>query len=203
MSPSIHKLLIYQELSRRMRGKLLWLGIVLTGLGGFDLLVKPVFAEFWFAVWIAAAGVWLMWIYYAFLARRAALYVLPDVLVLQGPLRRIKISYGRIETATSTKMAKHFPRNELNGQEWAMVAPYHHLTCIFLELNSFPRAFNHRRLWFPRILFSPMRPGLLLVVPDWMSLSRAIDNARGAWSEARRSEREGDKRSLAAQVLDY
>ncbi len=200
---SKHKLLIYQQLSRRMRGKLLWLGFILVGLGGYDLFIRPVLDPYWFAIWVAAGCVAVLWVYYAFFVRRAALHVGADTLLLQGPLRRVKISYGRIDTATSTKMAKHFSRETLKGQEWAMVEPYHHLTCIFLELNSFPRAFKARRLWFPRILFSPMRPGLLLVVQDWMALSRAIDEARNGWAEARRSEQQGDKRSLAAQVLDY
>lgn len=200
---STHKLLVYQQLSQRIRGKLLWLGLLLVGVGSYDLLVRPVLGDFWFAVWVAAASVALLWVYYAFFVRRAALHVGPDTLVLQGSWRRVKISYGRVDTATSTKMAKHFPREALKGQEWAMVAPYYHLTCIFLELNSFPRAFRTRRLWFPRILFSPVRPGVLLVVQDWMALSRAIDEARNLWAETRRSEQQGDKRSLAAQILDY
>ncbi len=200
---STYKLLIYQQLSLRMRGKLLWTGLFLTGLGSYDLFVQPVWGNYWFAVWVAAASVALLWVYFAFFVRRAALHVRPDTLVLQGPLRRVKISYGRVATATTTKMVKHFPRETLKGSEWAMVEPYHHLTCIFLELNSFPRAFKARRFWFPRIMFSPVRPGLLLVVQDWMALSRAIDEARNQWAEARRSQQQGDKRSLAAQILDY
>ena len=84
-----------------------------------------------------------------------------------------------------------------------MVEPFYHLTCVFVEMNSFPRAFTRRRLWFSRLLFSPMRPGLLIVVEDWMNLSRAIDKARNEWHEKRRSNEKGDKRSLAAQILDY
>ena len=197
------KLLIYQELSRRMRGKLLWSGAILVALGVYDLFVQPVFGNAWYAVWAAAAAAGLLWLYYGLLVRRTALYVRPDSLILRGPLRKVKISYGRIDTATTTKMAKHFPREELKGQEWAMVEPFHHLTCIFVEMNSFPRAFTRRRLWFPRILFSPVRPGLLIVVEDWMNLSRAIDKARNEWHEKRRGEQQGDKRSPAAQILDY
>lgn len=200
---STHKLLIYQQLSRRMRGKLMWLGIFLVGLGGYDLLVRPVFGSYWVAIWVAAGSVGILWLYYALLVPRAALHVRGDTLWLQGPLRRVKISYGRVESATSTKMAKHFSREALKGHEWAIVEPYFHLTCIFLALNSFPRAFKVRRLWFPHLLFSPMQPGLLLVVQDWMGLSRAIDEARNVWAETRRAQQQGDRRSLAAQILDY
>lgn len=198
-----HPLLLYTIMSRRMRGKLLWLLLLLLALGIFDLLVRPLFGDFWFMIWGAAGAVALLWFYYGVLVRRAAVVVKPEHILLQGPLRGVKISYGRIATVVSTRPSQHGQHETVRGRERSLLEPYLHVTCIFVELNSFPKRLQHGHRWFLRALFSSLLPGLVLIVPDWMALSRDLEQARAARRDKLHKTKQEDKRSLALRVLDY
>lgn len=197
-----YKLIIFSEISRHMRGKLFWLTLILLGLASYDLLIRPLFADLWYLVWILAGITLLLWFYYAILMRRAAIILRPDYFILQGPLRRVKISYGRIHTITTAKPSQHLSNNTLSHRERALIEPYLHVITVFVEMNSFPRQLQHRQLWFPRVLFSNLHPGLLLIVADWLALSRALEEARAVRRDKLHKEQRDDKRSLASRVLD-
>lgn len=199
-----HKLLLYEFASQRMRNKLLLLWLVLLALALYDQYVTRVLGEFWFVVWLLIPLLATLWVYYAFLLRRVALIVTPKYLLLQGPLVHVKISYGRIASVTSSHMSQHYDGKTLKGRERFVVDPLYEYACGFIELYSFPKGLSKKqRRRFSRFLFSPRRPGLLLVVNDWMKLSRDIEVARQKWQEARGLQQKEDTRSLAARILDY
>lgn len=198
-----HKLLLYEFTSNRMRNKLLLLWVVLLAFILFDTFVVPVTGDLWFILWAVMPLLFALWIYYAFLIRRAALIVTPKYMILQGPLTAVKISYGRVSTVTASHMSQHFDLKSLKGRQKFLVKPLYSYSCGFIELTSFPKKLGKRRLWFSPFLFSPRRKGLLLVVDDWMKLSRDVDDARQRWREARGLHEKEDKRSLAARILDY
>jgi hypothetical protein len=198
-----HKLLLYEFASRRIRNKLLLLWLILLATAVFDWFV-PLFGGYWFVVWLLIAALMLLWIYYAFLVRRAALIVLPKYMVLRGPLTEVKISYGRVASVTASHMSQHFESQTLKGRERFIVEPLYKYSCGFVELFSFPKTLNKKgRRHFSRFLFSPRRTGLLLVVDDWMQLSRDVEVARQKWREAHELMKKEDTRSLAARILDY
>lgn len=196
-----HKLLLYDQMSRRMRGKLLWLGLTLLVLAVVDLL-RPFLGTYFYLLWLVVGLVAVLWVYYSILVRRAGVVVASNYLLLQGPLRGVKISYGRISGVTSTQMAQHFEFDALKGRERSLVQPFFGTACTFVGLNSWPKTLSQRSLWFPRLLFGVRREGLLLASPNWMQLNRDIEEARRKWHDARQQKGKKDGRSLAAQILD-
>ncbi|MEZ4594588.1 MAG: hypothetical protein R3D55_26105 [Chloroflexota bacterium] len=197
-----HKLLLYDQMSRRMRGKLLWLGLTLLVLAVVDL-IRPFLGPYWYLLWLVIGLVALLWFYYSILLRRTGIFVGPNYLLLRGPLRGVKISYGRIATVTSSQMAQHYEFDALKARERRLTHPFFGVACSFVGLNSWPQALQNRRtLWFPRLLFGVRREGLLLVTPNWMQLNRDIEEARSKWRDARQQKTKKDGRSLAAQILD-
>ncbi|MCP4415908.1 MAG: hypothetical protein GY805_04750 [Chloroflexi bacterium] len=198
-----HKLLIYDQLSRRMRGKLLWLGLILLALAIYDW-IRPFLGSFWYLAWLVLGLVLILWVYYGILLRRAGITVTKNYLLLQGPLQQVKISYGRINTITSTQISQHTSFKALKGRERSLVKPFFGATCSFISLSSWPKSLKKQRdLWFPRLLFGTRREGLLLATPNWMQLNRDVEEARHKWREARQEKNKKDGRSLAAQILDY
>ena len=197
-----HKLLIYEVMSKRFRGILLILAILLFALGMYDLY-SQVLGNFWFVFWIMWLGVVALWVYYAVLVRRAGLVITQDYFMLQGPLKKVKFSYGRIETITSTQIAQHYKIDEIKGRERGLVKPYFGNTFVFVELSSYPKTLKNRERWFPRSLFGTRRRGLLLPTADWMKFSRELESARQAWQRSRGIKSKEDNRSLAAKVMDY
>ena len=196
-----HKLLLYDQMSRRMRGKLLWLGLVLLVLAVVDL-IRPFLGEYWYLLWLVLGIVAVLWVYYSIFLRRAGVVVTPGYLLVRGPFKQVKISYGRIETVTSTQMSQHFNYKELKARERSLVQPFFGVACSFVSLNSWPKTLKQRTLWFPRLLFGVRREGLLLASPNWMQLNRDIEEARRKWHDARQQKTKKDGRSLAAQILD-
>ncbi|VAW33754.1 hypothetical protein MNBD_CHLOROFLEXI01-1077 [hydrothermal vent metagenome] len=186
-----------------MRGKLLWLGLILLALALYDYWIRPFLGDFWYLAWLVLGVVLILWVYYAFLLRRAGITVAPNYLQLRGPLRQVKISYGRIDTITSSQMRQHYNFKELKSRERSLIKSFFGTTCSFISLNSWPKTLKQRKLWFPRLLFGVRREGLLLATPNWMQLNRDVEEARQKWREARQRGKKKDGRSLAAQILDY
>ena len=185
-----------------MRGKLLWLGLTLFVLAVVDL-IRPFLGTYFYLLWLVIGLVALLWVYYAILLRRTGIFIAKSYLLLRAPLREVKISYGRIDTITSTQLSQHFNLKELKARERSLVKPVFGATCSFISLNSWPKALiKQRTLWFPRLLFGNRQEGLLLVVPNWMTLNRDIEEARRKWHDARRQKTKKDGRSLAAKILD-
>ena len=197
-----HKLLIFEVMSKRFRGILLLLAIILFALGVYDIFAN-ILGDFWFFFWLMWLGVVGLWVYYAVLVRRSGIIIAKKHFILQGPLKQVKFSYGRIETITSTQISNHYKLDDLKGRERGLVKPYYGNTVVFVELKSYPKTLKKRERWFPRSLFGTRRRGLLLPVADWMKLSRELDTARQRWHRAKSGKAKEDKRTLAGKVLDW
>lgn len=196
-----YPLLPFRRMSQRMRASFFWLAWLLFALGLYDLLVAPVMGDAWYWLWMGLVLVLLLWFYYARLLPRAAVQPRGQYFVLQGPVRPVKMSYGRIHTITPVKLAQHLHPGTLRRSERDVLEPYLHMTAVFVSLSSMPRPLQKPHLWFPRWLFSPVQPGLLLVVNDWLALSRELEEYRAAWRDQRLQATQPDRRSLAARVL--
>ncbi|MGD2048682.1 MAG: hypothetical protein PVH03_04270 [Chloroflexota bacterium] len=174
------------------------LALVMLAVGLYDQYTEWL-GDYWLAWWAAFLLIMVLWVYFVVMMRRASIQVRDKFLRLQGPIVGYNISYGRIHSVTSGKMEQHFHFDELRKGEQAIIKPYYGLTCLFIELTSFPRSFRWRGLWFPRILFGTTRAGLICHVDDWMALSRDIESARSirfANLDNRRREK-----TLAGEVL--
>lgn len=195
-----HRLLIFEQISRRVRRKLALLALVIFGIGLYDQYTEFL-GDYWFVWWAAFLLIMALWVYYAIMMRRASIQVRPNFLRLQGPITSSNISYGRIHSVTSGKMEQHYPAESLRKNERPIVMPIYDQTCLFIELSSYPPSFRWRSLWFPRVLYGKARKGLICHVEDWMALSRDIESARSHRYTRLEKVRNGDKGTLASQVL--
>ncbi|MEM7335892.1 MAG: hypothetical protein AAF490_27690 [Chloroflexota bacterium] len=201
MTKNKHPLLIYEQLSQRFRTKLLLVWIFLLGVLIINLIV-PFLGLFVVALWVSIPAVMLWWGYYAFVVPKAWIEVKGKHLLVKLPMQEIRISYGRIDNIIATKMSEHFGFDELNGREQAILAPYFKQTCALMKLTSIPAKLNKKNA--PWYFFSPHHKGVLLIVPNWMRLSRQIETARTKWQERQgiNVRNEDETRSLAARILD-
>ena len=201
-----HRLLIYDVQSRRFKWKLLALWLSLVGVGLFDLFAQRILGDFWFVLWLVIPLVILIWIYYTFFLPRAWFIVKQEHLLLQTSAGEVKISYGRLDNVTSSQMAQHYSLKELSRRDRVLAKPHFKQTCTMLEMNSMPDSLKKKRNQLPRILFSTKRPGLLLLVEDWIQLNRDVESARGKWRAARKAEQnsgDDDSKNLAARILEF
>jgi hypothetical protein len=164
-------------MSRRVRGKLLLLAVLMLALGLVDQFTG-ILGLNWYLIWVALVAVAILWFYYALLMPRAAVYVAPGYLRLQGPVVGRKLSFKRIRSISADKMDQHYPYEALTLNERPVLKQLHQQTCTFVELNSYPKSFKRRRWWFPRTLFGTRRKGLLCYVEDWMELSQELESVR-------------------------
>ena len=150
--------------------------------------------------WAAIFLVLIVFFYYSLLMPRGYVQVQPDGLRIQGSLKGFTIGFDSIISVASSRMEQHFPRKTLTGYEWEILKPIYYRTCLFIELTSYPESLR-QRLWFPRVLFSKSRTGLILHVEDWMELSSTLGNTRTVKSETRGHAHMNNRRTLVGQIL--
>ena len=132
---------------------------------------------------------------YSYLARRlACVQCKPNHLRIQTPLYPLVVSYSRIKTVRPQTFAQVFdPAGEKKArQRW--LRPYWGRTALVVDLSRYPVAKAWLRLWFSPYLLAPHATGFVLLVKDWMALSRQMDDFRSAW-EMHRAERRQRTRS--------
>lgn len=179
-------LLIYRQAVRRYRGP----GLLLT-LGCLGLWL-PVSANLlaWPRPpadnWLLAGGlVSLAFTLLAWIGPRWA-YVQPrqDHLRVQTPIYRLNVSYRRILGTRPVDIAKMFPPSELPRSQRHLITPFLGRTALGVDLRGLPLSPFLLRLFFSRLLFLPDRPGLLLLVDDWMTLGRQLASRLDLWRTA-------------------
>lgn len=198
-----HPLLISRQAGRQMKAKLWGIMLLCAVIGIYDFYTRALGSR-WYCIWVAAAACLGLWLYHGWLLRRVSIQVRPNTLRLQGALRGFNISYGRILTVTSATLSQHYKLAEMKRGERRLLEPFWHQACLLVELSQYPPALEKApQWWLPRYLFGTRRPGLLLVVDDWMALSREIEAARTVWQQQRsQQQRAYSQRTLAAQIMD-
>jgi hypothetical protein len=195
-----YPLLPQRRMSQRMRWKLVLLGFVMPALGVYDRF-DHVLGPNWYFLWLGMGPVVILWVYYALLLPRAAIYVTPEYIRLHGPLYGRKLSQKRVVNVSPGKLEQHYPYRKLSLGERPILKPFHQTTCAFIELSSYPKAFKRRRLWFPRTLFATEKPGLLCYVDDWMALSHELDSIHSRQQTVDLGGGRQRHMSLAARIL--
>lgn len=126
---------------------------------------------------------------YIFLARRLAwVQCRPNQLRIQTPIYRLDISYSRIKAVRPSTLAQVFDPAGEKSFTRGWLRPYWAKTAIMAELSKYPLDERWLRLWFNRFLFAPTGAGFVLLVEDWMALSRQLEDFRSDWA-MRRTER--------------
>ncbi|MCA9937790.1 MAG: hypothetical protein KC418_04045 [Anaerolineales bacterium] len=198
-----HPLLSSRQLRRRNQGKLLWIILLCAGLGGYDYFTRALGSR-WYWIWVAVAAALGLWVYYALLLSRVSVQVHPNYIRLQGALRGFNISYGRVLTVTSSSLSQHYKLAEMRREDRRLLEPHWGRICLLVELNQYPPGLRRQgHWWLPRSCFSKRQSGLLLLVEDWMGLSREMEAARANWLRQRGGQlRTRDQRTLVARIMD-
>lgn len=134
---------------------------------------------------IPASGILL--VFYTMLARRAAVICHPDHFTLRGPLYPVAFSYRRVEGIRPVEFNSVFPPQEEKGMRLRLYKGLWGRTAIIVDLKSYPLPLWWLRLWLSDYLFHPKERALVLVVEDWMALTRKMETHRNALIEKRRS----------------
>ena len=127
---------------------------------------------------------------YAFIARRMAwVQCRSNHLHIQTPIYPLAVSYARIKVVRPSELAHVFdPVKEKPGRRnW--LRPYWGMTVVVVEVSKYPVSKNWLRLWFNRYMFAPDVTGFVLLVGDWMTFSRQLDDFRNNWAARRAAQR--------------
>lgn len=128
---------------------------------------------------------------YAYLARRLAwVQCRLNHLYIQTPFYPLAISYSRIKGARPNRFSQVFEPTQLKASHRSWLQPYWGRTAIVLELAKYPMRRDWLRLWFSPYLFAPNATGFVLLVEDWMTFSRELDQFHGAWEMRRAARRQ-------------
>jgi hypothetical protein len=128
---------------------------------------------------------------YAYLARRMAwVRCRPDHLHIQTPLYPLAVSYSRIKGVRPNAFAQVFDptRQKRTYRDW--LSPYWNRTAVVVEVSRYPLDRKWLRLWFNPYLLSPDVAGFVLLVDDWMTLSRQLEDSRTSWETRRMARRQ-------------
>lgn len=167
------------------------LGVILAGLwwqltsGDAPLIETP-----HTALILVGALVCLVFSLFALVARTMA-YVQPqrDHLRVVTPFLRLKISYRRFRSVHPASFSKLFPPHESGWAEEQFLEPFYGMTAVMVDLSAYPLPRPILRLFLARQMLTRQKPGLILLVDDWMSLSNEIDTFIEAWRRARQPKR--------------
>ena len=165
-----------------MRTPALLIALLCGGLWWFAALVPWLASDVAQAALLITALIGGVLFLYAWVGPRLS-YVQcqPTHLRVSTPLFRLAISYSRIRT---TRPVNFLPA----PQRWSQrrfVEPFIGRTIIALDLTGYPLGEKWLRLWLNEFMFPPNFMGLLLLTPDWMTLSRDFDTYRDQWKTRR------------------
>lgn len=194
-------LLLYRAAIKRYRRPSFLLAVMLLGLWLPVSLERVSWPPPSGGPWLFAGGVVAaaFWLFTLFAPRFAYVQPRQDHLRLRTPVYRLNISYRRIRTTRPLQIAKTFPLTDLPRGKRNMLEPFQGRTALGVDLRSFPVSPTVLRLFLDRLFLAPDRPGLILIVDDWMELSEQISDH----TEGDRSERQSEPRhfSDAARIL--
>ncbi|MGD8602994.1 MAG: hypothetical protein PVF49_00340, partial [Anaerolineales bacterium] len=147
-NPRKHPLLLYRRAVTRYRRSALFLAVCLLGLWypvriSYLIWPKPPADQLLLIGGLASLGYWL-WTLVA--ARMAYVRLQSNILLIQTPLLRLKISYRRIQNTQPIDLARTFPPSTLRRSERNLLKPFYGQTALGLELRGWPM--NPRTLRF-------------------------------------------------------
>jgi hypothetical protein len=178
-----HPLLIYARLFALWRLPALLIGALcglLWWLGPGPLALGPVRA----ALLVAAVAGLAFFVYTLLGPRLAYVQCRPTHLRINTPFFRLAISYSRVRATRPVP----FDPSSVRWSERRLVAPFRGQTVVALDLYHYPVSRRWLRLWLNEFMLADNFLGLLLLVPDWMALSRDIAASRSQWQTRHRDQ---------------
>jgi len=179
-------LLIYRRWAKMLRLPGLLIAIA-SGVTWWFSPQHPLLEEYaWVFIIIGVVGALVF--LYSILAHRAAyIQCFPNYIRVRTPFSSFAISYGRVLQVRPIEFYTQLPIGKMKRTQTRLLEPYLGHTAILLELNGFPTSERRLRTWLPWFMFASDVTGFLLVVQDWMALSRQISVFSDAWVARRQA----------------
>lgn len=196
-----HPLLLYKVVISRFRRPAFILSLLLFGLWlpvtrGFVHWPDPSRAPWLFAGGTVAAIVWIFTLIGPQFAHAQAR---SNHLRIRTPIYRLNVSYRRVESTRSVKLAKEFAPGTVARGHRKLIEPFIDRTALGVDLREHPLHPLVLRLFLHPLFLAPDRTGLILIVDDWMKLSEEISDRMGA--DQSRGEPDTPHFSDAARIL--
>ena len=179
-------LLIYRHWSKMLRLPGLLIAIASGVMWWFAPDYPMLASRAWF--FIVIGGVGALFYFYGLLAWKAA-YVqcLPNYLKIRAPFLAVTVSYKRILQVRPVEFHSQLSVADVKRTQRRLVNPFLAHTVILLELKGFPVSERRLRAWLSKFMFASDVTGFILVVEDWMALSRQISVFSDRWGARRRA----------------
>ncbi len=172
-------LLIYRRWAKTLRWPSFFIFLISGAALWFDLESSVISDRVW--LFYVMAGIGLLIFAYSVYAQRAS-YVqcFPNYIRIRTPFLPVAVSYKRVLQVRPVDFHTQLPA-KLRSPQMRLLEPYLGRTVILLELTAFPVKETRLRRWLPWYMFARDVTGFVLVVEDWMALSRQIGGFSDRW----------------------
>ena len=165
-------------------------GLLMLSLWRYEHAFTPYYRPEYDWLFLIAGYYGVMLGLFALLARRMS-YVRPfdRYLLITTPFFRFKTSYKRLRGVRTTDFYRVFDLENLGWAQERYLEPLMGATVVVLRLSKYPLSERVIGMFFRNYLLAPGGSELVLVVPDWMSLSVELDSRYNEYRETQRARR--------------
>lgn len=112
-----------------------------------------------------------------------------DHLSIVTPFLNLKIAYRRMLSIHPSLLQQVYPKDSASWSETSFLEPFYGKTVIVVEVRNYPMDPRLLRFFLSRYMFSPLSPGFVLLVPDWIKFSTELDTLHGNWLQSQKVRR--------------
>ena len=192
-----HRLLIYGRVHRQRRWSMLITGLLFVGLFALPYFVdaeiqKKLWPAQYDPVLLALGILALLIFFYKLIAPRLAYVQCTERNIrVQTPVYPLTLSYVRVAQTRPNQWGQLYPPETTPRRQRRLLDGIRGESVLILDLKGWPVSPAFLRWWIPDVMFSPDGDGLVLWVPDWMTLNREISDFADRRREAQMSRRPG------------
>lgn len=187
-----YRLLLYDHILSGWWPTTLALAVILLAWGGADFYFggQPKSLLPWLKkddgimLLIVGGGALLLTFFLATIRKMAYVQLFPTFIKLVTPFLRVKISYKRVLSITTTQISSLFPPQEMSGQQREIIAPISGNTAIIIHLRAYPISRNILKLFLSPFFFYDKTPHFVLMLDDWMGFNREMEGRRTGGGQA-------------------
>ncbi len=179
-------LLIYRRWSKMLRLPALLIAVSSGAVWRFAPNDTPLAGNEWGLIVLSGVGA-LIFIYSLWARQTAYVQCFPSFVKIRTPFLSVAISYQRIIQVRPVEFHSELPLGDLKRTQLRLLEPFLGQTIILLELKRYPVGEGRLRSWLPWFMFASKVTGFLLVVEDWMALSRQMSIFSDRWVARRQA----------------
>jgi len=197
-----HPLLVYQQISRRLRSlplMLVFVGallLVLSILGkiitlqGVDTSMLDLLASGQPLIVVIITASALLYIFAVFMGRNSYIETRPKMLHIQTGLLAVNISYRRIRQIRLSQVSVLYPEKTARGNDRQIIEELGGLPCSLVDLASWPSFPGHKglKLLWSKLMFTSDGDSLMIVVRDAMVFNQQLDGRMSGLQQAKKQE---------------